>query len=211
VSSIGPVGQGRYLADIDPNWLVVDIGSGHNPHPRAEILVDRELGVSDHRGGAQATIPEGKTVVLADASVGLPFKDKSIDFIIASHIAEHVEDPRIFVRELTRIAHQGYIETPGLLSDIFLNEPFHPWRVYRSRGSLVFRRKRHNIPISTLFYRIYYYDEPRPGHMTQPFQNALFDRIARKLRLFFNYRWSRIPGTYTYFPWEETINLKVFE
>lgn len=206
---IWPIGQGAYAADIDPNWLVMDIGSGHNPHPRAEVLVDRELGASEHRGGAQATIPEGRTVVIADASIGLPFKNKSVDFLIASHIAEHVEYPHIFVQELTRIAHRGYIETPGLLSDVLLNEPFHPWRVYCSGGNLVFRRKRHSRPLSGLFYRIFYYDEMRPGHNTEPFSNALFDRVARRLRLILNCNWSRIPGAYTYYPWEQTVNLKV--
>jgi hypothetical protein len=206
-----PIGQGVYAVDIDPKWLVMDIGSGHNPHPRAEVLVDRELGASQHRGGVAATIPEGKTVVIADASVGLPFKDKSVDFLIASHIAEHVESPVIFIQELTRISHRGYIETPGLLSDALLNEQFHPWRVYRSGKKLVFRRKRKTKPLSSLFYRIFYYDEKRPGHDTEPFTNIIMDRVARRLRLILNCNWSRIPGTYTYYPWEQTVNLKVIE
>jgi len=158
-----------------------------------------------------AAIPEGKTLVIADASIGLPFKNKTVDFLIASHVAEHVDNPALFIQELTRISHRGYIETPGILSDIFLNEPFHPWRVCRSGNVLVFRRKRFFRPLSTLFYRIFYYDQTRPGHITEPFDIAIVDRTARRLRGFLNGKWSRIPGTYMIFSWENRVNLKVIE
>ena len=39
----------------------------------------------------------------------LPFKDKEFDFVIASHVIEHVEDFEFFINELERISHQRVI------------------------------------------------------------------------------------------------------
>lgn len=42
----------------------------------------------------------------------LPFPDKSFDVAICSHVVEHVEHPRILLKELQRIAHHQIIEIP---------------------------------------------------------------------------------------------------
>jgi ubiquinone/menaquinone biosynthesis C-methylase UbiE len=47
----------------------------------------------------------------------LPFKDKEFDFVICSHVIEHVEDFEFFVKELERISSKGYIELPTRLGD----------------------------------------------------------------------------------------------
>ena len=58
----------------------------------------------------------------------LPFKDKEFDFVIASHVLEHVEDPQFFIKELERVAAKGYIELPTILEDnlVFENKKDHP-------------------------------------------------------------------------------------
>ena len=42
----------------------------------------------------------------------LPFKDNEFDFVIASHVLEHVEDFKFFIKELERVSKKGYIELP---------------------------------------------------------------------------------------------------
>lgn len=42
------VGKATYKVEIEDGWIVLDIGSGHDPHPGAKTLVDRELGTSIH-------------------------------------------------------------------------------------------------------------------------------------------------------------------
>ncbi len=61
----------------------------------------------------------------------LPFKDKEFDFIIASHVVEHVEDVSFFLSELTRIGKKGYIEVPTRLEDnlVFENKKAHLWHL----------------------------------------------------------------------------------
>jgi len=59
----------------------------------------------------------------------LPFKDKEFDFIISSHVLEHVVNPRFFISELERIGKEGYIEVPTRLEDnlVFENKSAHLW------------------------------------------------------------------------------------
>ena len=61
----------------------------------------------------------------------LPFKDKEFDFIIASHVIEHVDDISYFLNELTRIGKKGYIEVPTRLEDnlVFENKKAHLWHL----------------------------------------------------------------------------------
>ena len=61
----------------------------------------------------------------------LPFKDKEFDFVIASHVIEHVEDVEYFIRELQRVSTKGYIELPTILEDnlVFENKNDHLWHM----------------------------------------------------------------------------------
>ena len=68
---------------------------------------------------------------LLEVDKKLPFKDKEFDFVIASHVAEHVEDISFFLNELSRIAEKGYIEVPTKLEDnlVFENKKAHIWHL----------------------------------------------------------------------------------
>jgi SAM-dependent methyltransferase len=98
---------------IDRDGIVLDVGSGGNPYPRSDILLDR-LGGAEHRSGVAMKID--RLAIIGDATK-LPFKDKSFDFIIASHILEHMPDPELFLKEMQRIGKAGYIETPNFLCE----------------------------------------------------------------------------------------------
>ena len=47
----------------------------------------------------------------------LPFKDKEFDYVILSHVLEHVPNILEFIKEVERIAKAGYIELPTKLAD----------------------------------------------------------------------------------------------
>ena len=47
----------------------------------------------------------------------LPFKDKEFDYVILSHVLEHVSNLVDFVNEVERISKAGYIELPTKLAD----------------------------------------------------------------------------------------------
>ena len=101
------------------NWKVVDIGCGYSANKNASVIADIQ-DLSNFYKGKNFIKISGKK---------LPFKDKEFDFVIASHVIEHVEDFEFFVKELERISTKGYIELPTRLADnlVFENKNDHIW------------------------------------------------------------------------------------
>ena len=198
------VGLSGKKLPIDPEWSVLDVGSGHRPNRRANVLIDNELNETAHRSGKKATIPSEKKMVVGDA-LNMPFGDKEFDFTIASHIAEHIDDPEQFCKELARVGKRGYIETPGAVDEFFLNEPFHKWIVSKKDNCLIFNEKSNFKPFSEFFYGLYYLNETRTGHKPMYSKNFLLKLISK----FLGKIWSNLPKTYTRFYWENSIKVKV--
>jgi SAM-dependent methyltransferase len=90
--------------------LVFEVGSGGNPHPASDVLVEKFVD-SSHR---LKSIKIDREIVLADACK-LPFRDRAFDYSIAFHVLEHVDQPADFIREISRVSKAGYIETPNVL------------------------------------------------------------------------------------------------
>ena len=105
----------------NPNWKILDIGCGYGANKYATTVSDI-LDLSNHyKDKSFVKIIEKK----------LPFNDKEFDFVIASHVAEHVEDVSFFLSELARIGKKGYIEVPTRLEDnlVFENKKAHIWHL----------------------------------------------------------------------------------
>ena len=125
--------------------LVLDVGSGGKPYPRSDILLDRLTG-AEHRQGSAMLID--RPAVLGDAC-RMPFKDKSFDFIVASHILEHMADPAQFLEELQRVGKAGYIETPNFIYERLKPFSIHCLEVADVDGVLhIFKKKQ---PIEDTF------------------------------------------------------------
>ena len=101
------------------NWKVLDIGCGFRAHKNASVIADIQ-DFSDF-------YKEKKFIKINEKN--LPFENKEFDFVISSHVIEHVEDFEFFVKELERISSKGYIELPSRLGDnlVFENENDHIW------------------------------------------------------------------------------------
>lgn len=151
------LGWSRTRVDIPADAVVLDVGCGSFPNPAATVSCDMSLDEDRHRTG-RATVVD-RPFILCDATA-LPFRDGSIDFVIASHIAEHIDDPEAFCGELARVASAGYIETPSPLADYLLDEEYHQWRVGGSGSSIRFARKPAKpAPVAwwtDRFYRAFY-------------------------------------------------------
>ena len=81
--------------------LVLEIGSGNNPNPRSDILCDRYIHDNNQRAGEFAAVID-RPLVVADG-YRLPFKDKTFDYVICSHILEHMEGPaKVYQRSYAR-------------------------------------------------------------------------------------------------------------
>jgi len=105
----------------NPNWKILDIGCGFTAHDRANVICD----IQD-----LSKFYENKKFIKLDGKT-LPFKDKEFDFVIASHVLEHVEDVKFFIKELERVSTKGYIELPTSLEDnlVFENKNDHRWHM----------------------------------------------------------------------------------
>jgi ubiquinone/menaquinone biosynthesis C-methylase UbiE len=102
-------------------WNILDIGCGYNANKFANVICDVQ-DLSNHYQNKKFTkLIEKK----------LPFKDKEFDFVVASHVMEHVEDVEFFIKELERVSKQGYIELPTMLEDnlVFENKKDHLWHM----------------------------------------------------------------------------------
>ena len=103
------------------NWQVLDIGCGYTANEFATTICD----VQD----LSKFYVDKNFVRLTNKQ--LPFKDDQFDFVIASHVMEHVDDLKFFISELERVSKKGYIELPTKLEDnlVFENKKDHLWHM----------------------------------------------------------------------------------
>ena len=105
----------------NPNWYILDIGCGYNANKYANVISDIQ-DLSDF-------YKDKKFIQLKDKK--LPFKDNEFDYVITSHVMEHVEELDFFINEIMRISSSGYIELPTKLEDnlVFENKKEHIWQM----------------------------------------------------------------------------------
>ena len=107
------------ILEKNKNWKILDIGCGYRANENATVIAD----VKDFSNFYK----KKKFIKIEDKN--LPFKDKEFDFVISSHVIEHVDDFKFFIKELERISSKGYIELPSRLEDnlVFENKNDHVW------------------------------------------------------------------------------------
>lgn len=136
------------IQSIRPGDRVLEIGPGSTPHPRSdaflELAYEAEAERLAQRGG---TTPEpdlrGKPIHRYDGG-RFPFDDRAFDYVICSHVIEHVPDPLGFVAELNRVSGgRGYIEYPLLPYEYLYDFDVHLHfvRFDRASGTLRFMPK----------------------------------------------------------------------
>ncbi|MDB4231540.1 class I SAM-dependent methyltransferase [Candidatus Pelagibacter sp.] len=114
----------KYINNLLQNnttWNILDIGCGYNASKFAKVICDVQ-DLSNH-------YQNKKFIKLTEKK--LPFKDNEFDFVVASHVIEHVEDVGFFIKELERVSKKGYIELPTMLEDnlVFENKKDHLWHM----------------------------------------------------------------------------------
>lgn len=117
--------------------LVLEVGSGHNPCYRADILCDKYL-TDEERPGS---LKKDRLFFLSDCH-NLPFKNKTFDYVICCQMLEHVRDPLRCCEELSRVGGKGYIETPSVFWEkLHPSRKYHRWSILLIDDTLIFYSK----------------------------------------------------------------------
>ncbi len=131
--------QNRRKLHINKWDYVLEVGGGHNPHFRSNVVVDKYTDTNYHRSG-DIKVLKNQKFMQADGE-NLPFTDKEFDYVISNQVAEHVDDPAKFFDEIARVGKRGYIETPSLMGEYLFPKESHKWVVLEIDGKLVFVEK----------------------------------------------------------------------
>lgn len=122
---------------------VLEIGPGALPYERSDVFLDLTYENKEARrrqSGGQERIELQKPVVFYDG-VKFPFQENEFDYVICSHVIEHVEDVEYFLNEMFRIAKRGYIEYPTILFEYLYGFDVHLNFVKRQNNQLIFLKK----------------------------------------------------------------------
>ena len=134
------------IKSIKTDDKVLEIGPGGNPHPRADILLERDFKDLDAARAQRGNAPElvtDKEVVYYDGA-RFPFKDKEFDYVICSHVLEHVERLDAFISEVNRVGKAGYLEYPLIYYDYVYNIPKHV-NILKKKDGKVFWSKKEDL------------------------------------------------------------------
>lgn len=131
-------------------YAVIDVGSGHNPLPEADIIADRYLS-NDER--ADDLIVD-RPFVRCDIE-HLPFRDDAFEYANASQVVEHVEDPARAIDELQRVSESGKADCPTVISEnIMFGQEFHNWAMLPCWEEVYFVKATHPSH-GRIFHRLY--------------------------------------------------------
>ena len=109
------------LLSTKKDWKILDIGCGYSANNYATTICD----VQD-----LSNFYKDRNFVILENN-DLPFNDNHFDFVISSHVMEHVKDLEHFIKEIQRVSKKGYIELPTKLEDnlVFENKKEHLWQM----------------------------------------------------------------------------------
>lgn len=138
----------RLHVPVNSNALVLEVGAGGNPYPRANVMLDA-LEETVERN--EQSLVKDRPLVLGLVEE-LPFKDKAFDFVIASHVLEHTDNPEKFLKELMRVSKAGYIETPDGWFEKICAFTYHRLEVSNDNGIILINKKSSYKPESIAYF-----------------------------------------------------------
>lgn len=115
------------ITGIEPGQRVLEVGPGGTPFPRADVFLERQFDdpqIAKGQRGHTPPLTTAKPIVYFDGG-RFPFDDKQFDYVVCSHVLEHVPNVEQFVGEVCRVAQRGYFEFPTIYYDYIYDFPEH--------------------------------------------------------------------------------------
>ena len=138
------------IKSIGQNDRVLEVGPGADPFFRSNVLLelkfDSEAEYHKQLGHSNALVTD-KQVVYYDGGK-FPFADKEFDYIICSHVLEHVEEIPGFLSEVFRVAKKGYFEFPKVYYEYLYNISAH-LNILKFENCILNYMKKKELPFSS--------------------------------------------------------------
>lgn len=117
------------ITSIRPQDKVLEVGPGGSPHFRSNAFLELRFD-SDHeklrqRGNVIQEPRFGSRPVYYYDEGKFPFMNGEFDYVICSHVIEHVPDPESFLGEIFRVEGRGYLEYPLVTYEYLYNFDVH--------------------------------------------------------------------------------------
>jgi len=147
------------IKNIKPGDKVLEIGPGGTPYLRSDVLLEIKLDSEDlyaAQRGYAPSLETNKKIVYYDGKE-FPFRDKEFDYVICSHVIEHVSDVELFISEMFRVAKAGYLEYPTIYYEYLYNFNVHE-NFIKWKNEVLFYLKKSETnladfsPVHVLFY-----------------------------------------------------------
>ena len=107
---------GRQDLRIKRRDKVLEIGPGHDPMFRSDVIADKFPHDDTHRCGKVLIYPH-QQFIEADGEQ-LPFEKDAFDYVICNQVLEHADNPARFTEEMVRVGKRGYVATPSMLGEL---------------------------------------------------------------------------------------------
>jgi len=157
---------------------VLEVGPGGTPHQRADVFLEKRHDdpmVAEGQRGFTPSLQTSKEIVFYEGG-RFPFDDKQFDYIICSHVLEHVEDIDAFLEEISRVGHRGYLEYPTIYYDYVYNFPEHSTLVFQRNNVLYWMPKAETELDRFQCVQNFFYESLRHGYtaMVDELRSFLF-------------------------------------
>lgn len=148
------------ILSIKPTDKVLEIGPGATPYFRSDVFLEKEYETEKEliaQSGHVGRLKTDKRMITYNGDV-FPFVDKEFDYVICSHVLEHVDDTDVFLKEVQRVGKKGYLEFPTIYYDFIYNFPEHRQLLYYKDGVISWMTKKESgilkyTPVQKFFYR----------------------------------------------------------
>lgn len=131
------------ITSIKESDKVLEIGPGATPHPRSDVFLEIIYDNEEERiaqSGNVGILNTTKQIIYYNGEK-FPFVDKEFDYIICSHVLEHVQNIPLFISEIQRVSSRGYFEFPTIYYDYLYNIPEHINFLLFSEGEIKWIKK----------------------------------------------------------------------